>query len=206
MQATHVLLATGAEPVRLGIPGEEHLVTSEEFLALEELPRRIVFVGGGYIAAEFSQIAALAGAQVTVLQRGTRMLKAFDADLVEWLMERFRGLNIDVCTHSEVRRVERNGNSFRVLATSGSFDAYLVVHASGRAPDFTSLGLDAAGVETDDGKLKLNEFLQSTSNPAVYAAGDAAQSGPPLTPGSSHDAKIVAENILHGNRAGPDYD
>ncbi len=85
LHGRHILIATGAEPMRLGIPGEEHLVDNEAFLAMESLPRRIVLVGGGYIAAEFSHIAARAGAEVTVLQRGPRMLRQFDPELVAWL-------------------------------------------------------------------------------------------------------------------------
>lgn len=80
-----------------------------------------------------------------------------------------------------------------------------MVHAAGRAPDFGDFDLDAAGVEIEKGSLKLNEFLQSVSNPLVYAAGDAARSGPPLTPVSSHDAKIVAANLLQGNHQKPNY-
>jgi glutathione reductase (NADPH) len=75
--------------VALGIPGEQYLATSEDFLALEQLPRRLVLVGGGYIAAEFSHIAARAGAHLTVLERGERLLKNFDPDLVGWLTEAF---------------------------------------------------------------------------------------------------------------------
>jgi glutathione reductase (NADPH) len=105
--AEHVLIAGGAEPIRLGIPGEEHLITYEEFLTLQSLPRRIVFVGGGYIAAEFSTVAALAGADVTVLQRGDRMLMHFDEDLVGWLMDKFDQIGIDVHTATTVRSVER---------------------------------------------------------------------------------------------------
>jgi glutathione reductase (NADPH) len=89
VKAKHILIAAGAEPVKLGIPGEEHLINNEDFLARESLPERIVLVGGGYIAAEFSHIAARAGAQVTILQRGERMLTHFDPDLVEWLMGAF---------------------------------------------------------------------------------------------------------------------
>lgn len=89
VEAQYILIASGAEPVKLNIPGEEHLLDNEGFLALESLPGRIVLVGGGYIAAGFSHIAARAGAKVTVLQRGDRILKAFDADLVGWLMESF---------------------------------------------------------------------------------------------------------------------
>ena len=78
----NILIASGARPAALGFPGDEHVITSEAFMELETLPERIVMVGGGYIAAEFSHIAARAGAKVTVLQRGERMLPQFDPDLV----------------------------------------------------------------------------------------------------------------------------
>jgi pyruvate/2-oxoglutarate dehydrogenase complex dihydrolipoamide dehydrogenase (E3) component len=81
----------------------------------------------------------------------------------------------------------------------------LVVHAAGRAPDLDALDLTAADVVAEKGRLKLNEFLQSVSNPKVYAAGDAASSGPPLTPVSSHDGKVIAGNLLDGNSHKPDY-
>lgn len=207
--AKHVLLANGAEPVRLGIPGEEHLMDNEGFLALEMLPRRIVLVGGGYIAAEFSHIAARAGAKVTILQHGERMLKQFEPELVGWLMDSFKDLGIDVRTNTAVKAIEKKGNAYTVRASSGgqdlSFEADLVVHAAGRKPDFEPLALEAAGIAVEKGRLVLNEFLQSVSNPAVYAAGDSAQKGPPLTPVSSHDAKVVAANLLKGNHQRPDY-
>lgn len=81
----------------------------------------------------------------------------------------------------------------------------LVVHAAGRKPNFGPLDLEAGGVATDKGRLQLNQRLQSTSNPSVYAASDAAQIGPALTPVSSHDAKVVAKNLLEGNHHSPDY-
>lgn len=210
LEAKHILIATGARPVPLGFPGEEHLVTNEEFLEMDELPNRIVLVGGGYIAAEFSHIAARAGAIVTVLQRGERMLMQFDADLVGWLMESFHGVGIDVRTKHVVEAVEKKGTNFIVRATTGNgeqtFEADLVVHAAGRIPDLEHLNLEAAGIDRDEhGHIKLNEFFQSVSNPAVYAAGDAAAKGPPLTPVSSHDAKVVVGNLMDGNRHRPDY-
>jgi glutathione reductase (NADPH) len=169
----------------------------------------IALVGGGYIAAEFSHIAALAGAEVTVLQHGDRMLKNFDADLVGWLMEKFEALGIDVRTGTSVERIEKADRGFRVWASvhgaKVSVDADLVIHSAGRAPAFDALNLEAADVKVENGRLELNEFLQSVSNPAVYAAGDAAQMGPPLTPVSSHDAKVVAANLIKGNHAYPDY-
>jgi glutathione reductase (NADPH) len=209
LKGRHFLIATGARPAPLGFPGEEHLITNEEFLELEELPKRIVLVGGGYIAAEFSHIAARAGAQVTVLQRADRMLPKFDTDLVSWLMERFTELGIDVRTGAAVDAIEKTSDGFVARARSKdgpqTVEADLVVHAAGRIPDLDDLNLDAAGVEREGKRLRLNEFLQSVSNPAVYAAGDAALAGPPLTPVSSHDAKVVAANLLEGNRHRPDY-
>jgi glutathione reductase (NADPH) len=209
IEAKHILLANGAEPVTLGIPGEEHLVDNEGFLGLETLPKRIVLVGGGYIAAEFSHIAARAGAKVTIIQHGKQILKQFDPDLVDWLMESFHGLGIDVRTGASVEAIEKTGSGYTVYAAAGgrriSVDADVVVHAAGRKPDFAPLDLEAGGVALENGRLQLNERLQSTSNPSVYAAGDAAQIGPPLTPVSSHDAKVVAANLLEGNHHSPDY-
>ncbi len=209
LEAKYILLASGAEPVKLNIPGEEYLIDNEGFLSLETLPPRIVLVGGGYIAAEFSHIAARAGASVTILQHGERMLKAFDADLVSWLMEKFQALGVDVRTKTSVKAIEKSDAGYRVHASTNgtniSVDADLVVHAAGRAPELNSLNLQAAGVATKNGRLELNEYLQSVSNPAVYAAGDVAQKGPPLTPVSSHDAKVVASNLLQGNKVRPDY-
>jgi glutathione reductase (NADPH) len=208
-EGRHFLIAAGAEPIQLGIPGAEHLVTSEEFLALESLPRRISLVGGGYSAAEFAHIAARAGAQVTIVQRAQRMLTHFDPDLVGWLMEKFQAIGVDVRTQSAVVAIEKTDSGFAVRVSSkgnpSMIEADLVVHAAGRAPALKALDLDAADIAVDNGRLKLNEFLQSVSNPAVYAAGDAAQAGLPLTPVSSHDAKVVVRNLLEGNRHRPNY-
>jgi glutathione reductase (NADPH) len=211
ISATNILIATGARPMPLGFPGEEHLMDNEGFLELDDLPARIVMVGGGYIASEFSHIAARAGAQVTVLQRGNRILPQFDGDLVGWLMEAFEAAGIDVRTGHSVEAIEQTAEGYCVRARRAdgkaiTVNADLVVHAAGRIPDLETLGLEAASVERDErGRLKLNEHLQSVSNPAVYAAGDAAGVGPPLTPVSSHDAKVVVGNLLSGNKHRPDY-
>lgn len=209
LEGKHILLASGAEPIKLNIPGEQHLMDNESFLAMETLPKRIALVGGGFIAAEFSHIAARAGAKVTILQHADRMLKEFDPDLVGWLMASFDALGIDVQTKTTVERIEQEPGGYQVFSTmdgkQSMVEADLVVHAAGLAPAFDDLDLGAAGVETDKGQLKLNEFLQSVSNSSVYAAGDAARMGPPLTPVSSHDAKVVAANLLKGNHQKPDY-
>lgn len=209
LESKHILIASGAEPVKLNIPGEAYLIDNEGFLALETLPRRIVFVGGGYIAAEFSHLAARAGASVSILQHADRMLKAFDADLVRWLMASFKALGINVHTNTTVERIEKSAGGYQVFSSADGkqsmVEADLVVHAAGRAPIFDEFDLPAAGIDTEKGLLKLNEFLQSLSNPSVYAAGDAARVGPPLTPVSAHDARVVAFNLLHGNQRTPNY-
>ncbi|MBI0539584.1 NAD(P)/FAD-dependent oxidoreductase, partial [Roseomonas sp. KE2513] len=209
LKARHILIATGARPVSLGITGEEHVATSDDFLELETLPSRVAFIGGGYIAAEFSHLAARAGAKTTILQRGTRLLPQFDPDLVGWLMESFGELGVDVRTGSAVKRVEKTDQGFLVHAVvegrEQTVAADLVVHAAGRVPDVEALDLAEAGIALDGGRLELNEFLQSVSNPRIYAAGDAAGNGPPLTPVSGHDAKVVAANLLEGNKHRPDY-
>ncbi|MBA3774431.1 MAG: NAD(P)/FAD-dependent oxidoreductase [Ramlibacter sp.] len=210
LQGRHILIAVGAEPAPLHVPGAEHVIDNEGFLQLDALPPRIVLVGGGYIAAEFSHIAARAGAQVTIVQQGDRILKGFDADLVGWLMQAFESQRIDVRLNTKVESIERAGAGYRVKATTAGqellLEADLVVHAAGRVPALQALNLAAAGVAVDGrGRLQLNDYLQSTSNPAVYAAGDAAQVGPPLTPVASQDAKVVSANLLEGNHRKPDY-
>ena len=209
LEGRFVLIAAGAVPMRLGIAGEEHIVTSTEFLELDRLPKRIVLLGGGFIAAEFANIAAQAGAQVTVIEQADRMLGPFDPDLVGWLMDKFHDIGIDVQLGTRVTAIEMSGDSLTVRAAANGkdelFEADLVVHAAGRVPDLGPLDLAAAGVAMANGRLELNAFLQSVSNPAVYAVGDAASSGPPLTPVSSHDATIAAANMLDGNQERPNY-
>jgi glutathione reductase (NADPH) len=209
LQGRHILIASGARPVPLDFPGAEHLTLSDAFMELERLPERIVMVGGGYVAAEFSHIATRAGAKVTVLQRAERMLPQFEPELVAWLMDKFLEIGIEVRTENTVTAIERSGSRYRVhMQTShgeAAVEGDLVVHAAGRVPDIAELDLPAARVAVGNGRLRLNEYLQSVSNPIIYAAGDAAGQGPPLTPVSSHDAQVVAANILEGNRHRPDY-
>src|SRR5258708_24648057 len=101
-----ILLAAGAKPAPLPFAGAERLTTSEEFLNLDRLPSRLVFVGGGYISFEFAHIAARAGAEVTIVHRATRPLEAFDPDMVDLLVKRTRELGIRVELDTEVRGVD----------------------------------------------------------------------------------------------------
>lgn len=205
LAAKHIVIATGARPAALHIPGEELLLTSDDFLELESMPESVIFVGGGYIAFEFAHIAARAGSRVMILHRGSQPLEAFDPDLVQLLLERTRVLGVDVRLGAGVTGVQRIGQGFRVHSTAGDSKAAAVIHAAGRAPDIDALDLAAAGVERTPHGIRVNGFLQSVSNPAVYAAGDAAAGGAKLTPVAGYEARIVAENLLQGNRRIPDY-
>jgi glutathione reductase (NADPH) len=111
------VIAAGAQPARLGIPGEELLTTSDQFLELDTLPPRIVFVGGGYIAFEFAHVAIHAAAEVTVLHRGERPLERFDPDLVGRLVQRTRELGVEIHLKSEVSAIERSGQGLKVTAS-----------------------------------------------------------------------------------------
>ena len=211
LEGRHVLVAAGAKPVDLGIPGGEHLVTSEQFLELDDLPSSVVFVGGGFISFEFAHVAARAGARVTILHRGERPLELFDPDLVYLLAARTRALGIDLQLGTSVTGIERLGEGFVVHASTGGavrrVEGALVVHGAGRVPEIDDLGLDTAGVAWDQRRgVTVNDYLQSVTNPAVYAAGDAAATGgPPLTPVAGYDARVVAMNLLEGNTVRPDY-
>jgi glutathione reductase (NADPH) len=210
LEGRYVVIAAGEVPAALEIPGAEHLTSSDQFLELNELPRRILFVGGGYIAFEFAHVAARAGSQVTVIHRGPRPLALFDPDLVDQLVERTRDLGVDVHLGTEAIGIEKNSALLTVRALksgeTGAFQTEMVVHAAGRVPEINDLNLDAVGIEWEKRGVRVNEFLQSVSISAVYAAGDAAASGgPPLAPVASYEGLIVAANILKGNHQKPDY-
>jgi glutathione reductase (NADPH) len=207
LTAKRIAIATGAKPRDLGIPGAEYVATSTDFLELETLPERIVFIGGGYISFEFAHIAARAGAQVTILHRGKRPLEAFDADLVTELVAATRSIGIDVRLQSEVVVIEKENDQLRVhTSDGGSFPSDLVVHGAGRVPDIEGLNLEQGGIEYTTRGVVVNDYLQSVSNPAVYAAGDAAATkGMPLTPVAVADGHVVSSNLLRGNQRTPDY-
>jgi glutathione reductase (NADPH) len=205
-----VLIAAGAMPAPLKFPGAERLTTSEEFLNLDRLPPSLVFVGGGYVAFEFAHVAARTGARVTILHRGARPLEAFDPDLVDLLLKRTRELGIRVELGVDVHGIESAGDRLVVRGVQRGEDRQvetdMAIHAAGRVPEIDDLDLAAAGVKREKRGVSVNNFLQSVSNPAVYAGGDAAASGPPLTPKASHDVEVLVTNLLEGNRRTPNYE
>ena len=146
----HVLVATGARPRPLDVPGAEHLIDSTDFLELPELPERVVFVGGGFISFEFAHIAARAGSRSVIVHRGDRPLQRFDPDLVDLLVARSAEVGIDTRTQTSVAAIDRAGSGYRVTVDTPDgpdiIDADLVVHGAGRVPQLAPLDLDAAGV------------------------------------------------------------
>ena len=204
LRAEHIVIATGQRPKTLNIPGEELLTDSTGFMELEQLPATIVMIGGGYIAFEFAHIAARAGAKVTILHQGKRPLEGFDVDLVKLLVKAMEAIGIQIILEANVTSIEGQAGNMSVQykrqGEMHSVVTQLAVHAAGRVANVDELALEKAGVEVDGKGVSVNEYLQSVSNSAVYACGDAANKGLPLTPLASYEGKIVANNILKPNK------
>ncbi|MDV6377469.1 NAD(P)/FAD-dependent oxidoreductase [Sporosarcina sp. GW1-11] len=209
LKGKFILIASGAKPMKMGIEGEEHLRTSDDFLELDTLPKKIIFVGGGFISFEFAHIAARAGSEVHILHRSERALKHFDPDLVEALINYSRKLGIHIHLEVAVNSIETCGDSYIVQGEQEDrgvdWKADLVVHGAGREPAL-DMDLEKGNVERDKHGVRVNEYMQSISNPYVYAAGDAASTNaPPLTPIAATESHVVASNLLKGNHKTADY-
>jgi glutathione reductase (NADPH) len=153
---------------------------------MKEMPDSLLFIGGGYIAFEFAHIAARCGAEVTIVHHSQAPLKNFEQDIVDHLVKVTEELGINLVLETEVCGIEKLDNSYRVKGeTSGEFDffeAEMIINSAGRPPKIFNLDLEKANIAYTKKGIEVNEYLQSTTNPRVYAAGDAADSpGLPLT-------------------------
>jgi glutathione reductase (NADPH) len=205
-----VMIATGAKPRNVEVPGAEFLIDSTQFLELETLPERILFVGGGFISFEFAHIAARAGSSAHIIDHSARPLKAFDPDLVDKLIQRTESVGIEFHPRSELRSIEQIKGGFKVFVERDGNEHHwnvdLVVHGAGRVAELDRLKLQVAEVEFSKKGVAVNEYLQSVSNEAVYAAGDASDTdGWPLTPVSFLEGQVAASNMLKGNNRTADY-
>lgn len=210
IEGRHILIATGARPRPIEVPGGDYLVDSTGFMELEALPRRILFVGAGFISFEFAHIAARAGAEVVIIDRGTRPLDPFDPDLVDRLVAHSAALGVAIHLRTRLASIGKTPDGYIVAGTTDGqerrWTADLVVHGAGRVAAIDDLDLEAAGVERGRKGVRVHPHLQSVSNPAVYAAGDAAEtSGPQLTPVAVFEGKVAASNMLKGAQAVADY-
>ncbi|MCR4263640.1 MAG: NAD(P)/FAD-dependent oxidoreductase [Candidatus Roizmanbacteria bacterium] len=208
--AKTIHIASGSKPSPLGIQGSEFLLPSDEFLSLVQLPKRIIFIGGGYISFELAHIAARAGSEVMILQGNTALLKEFDSDLVDLLVKASEKIGIIVNKNRPLVKVEKHGLSSVVFTQQEGREirenADLVVHAAGRVPDIEDMDLMKGNVQYSKNGISVTKYLQSVSNPRVTAAGDAADTGPLLTPVVVREGEIAAYNVLHKTKQRiPDY-
>ncbi len=210
IKAAHVLIAAGAKPRRLGIPGEQYVTDSEGFLEMDNLPKSIVFLGGGMVSMELAHIAARAGASVTVIESSAHLLRNFDQELVELIIQKSKEIGIRFIMDTAVQSVVKKGNVLSVLCEGKggrvSLNADMAVHGAGRVPNTDGLDLEAGGVAFGKNGVSVNAYLQSVSNSKVYAAGDIADTpGPKLTPVAGLQSHAAGTNLLRGNNAKPDY-
>jgi len=171
--ADKILVATGSHPTVPDIPGIQHVISSNEALDLPALPRRIVIVGGGYIAVEFAGIFNGFGAEVVELIRREELLYGFDDDIRIALAHEMRGRGVEIHARTQVARIEKHDHGYSVYTAIGQeFSADIVMYATGRKPNTRGLGLAEIGVETtENGAVVVDEW--SCSNiPNIYAVGD----------------------------------
>lgn len=198
-RAANVLVATGAAPAPLGVPGEGLIIDSETFMALESLPGRVVFLGGGYISFEFAAMAAVTGAEVTIVHRGATPLRGFDPDVVAMLVSQYEASGIPVRLNAAVAEVRRDGDALAVVLADGDeLSCDLVVHGAGRVPNLAGLCLEAAGVTCHGHGVAVDDAMRNPGNARVFAAGDAAACGLPLTPVGVAQAR-VAVRAMNGD-------
>lgn len=203
-----VVIATGSRPRPLNFPGAELVSSSDDFLNLETLPRRVLFIGGGYISLEFAHVARAAGAAVTILHRGEQILKRFDAELAARLSESAHAQGITIVTGINACSFERHAGALRTYGAAGCTETFIsdyIVNGGGRIADVESLDLAQGGVEQNRLGVAVNRFLQSVSNPRVYAIGDACDSPYQLATVADMQAEVAAHNIARGNEREPDY-
>jgi len=205
LTAERIVLATGSAPGRPPIEGIERALTSDQLLLQTTLPARLVVIGGGAIGMELGFAFGRAGARVTVLQSGDRVLPAADRELRDALLALAPDAGLDVRTGVRVTRVLPDLTvEGEVAGRRERFAADTVLVATGRPPNTADLGLEQAGVALERGAVRVNEFRQSTSAPHVYAAGDVTGSHQ-HTPAAWYEGRLAAENALQGNRRAADF-
>lgn len=210
IEAGKIVIATGAKPRKLDIQGEEFALSSTDFLNFNTLPKSLLFIGGGYIAFEFAHMAARYGSEVIIIHKGKRPLEKFDPFIVDQLTEATRKLDIKLVLSTKVTAIKEVNGVFQVTGEGKSgekvWEAAQVINSAGRPPAIFDMDLHKANVAYGQKGVEVNEYLQSTTNPNVYAAGDAADTdGIPLTPVAVMEGHVVASNILKGNTKRPDY-
>ena len=200
--AAHILVATGGWPTLPAIPGIEHCITSNEALELPDLPRRVLVVGGGYVAAEFTGIFHGVGSEVILAYRGEQILRGFDLDVRQHLHQELLRKGIDIRLGCDVAGIERRPDGAleaRLVAAGGSATVVVdaVMYATGRRANTAGLGLESAGVELRaDGAVIVDEYSRSTTE-NIFAVGDVTQRIA-LTPVAIREGAAVATTLYGG--------
>ncbi|MFC3676894.1 glutathione-disulfide reductase [Ferrovibrio xuzhouensis] len=194
--ADKILIATGGHPVKPAVPGAELMITSNEAFHLKAMPKRIIIIGGGYIACEFAGIFNGFGAGVTQLYRGEQILRGFDHDIRGHLAGELVKSGIDLRLKTDVARLEKQGNALLVHLTDGNtMEADAVMAATGRQPNTNGLGLEAVGVKTDaEGAVVVNEYSRSSVE-NIYAVGDVTNRMN-LTPVAIREGHAFADTVF----------
>ena len=204
--AQSILVATGGAPVKPAIPGIEHAITSNEAFDLPALPKRILMVGGGYVAVEFAGIFRGLGSEVTLSYRGEQILRGFDDDVRKHLHDEMGKKGVRILLKSEVSRIDRRSNGTLEASTNGGkIECDAVMVAIGRKPNTAHLGLTQIGVKLDEeGGVVVDRFCRS-SVPNIYAVGDVTNRIA-LTPVAIREGGAVALTLFGGVETPVDHD
>ncbi len=205
-RAERIVIATGGWPFVPGMPGKEYIVTSNDMFFLEHLPRRIIIVGGGYIAVEFASILNGLGVDTTLCHRGNKLLSGFDEDVRDFLAEEMTKKGISLLFNTDIEAIESAGDAFAVrLIDASKMTTDLVLYATGRTPNSSGFGLEALGVELDgEGAIKVNDDYQ-TNVPSIYALGDVTNRVN-LTPVAIAEGMALIQTLYAKQPRPVDYD
>ena len=201
----NILIAVGGWPNLPSIPGIEHAITSNEALELPTLPKKVVIVGGGYIAVEFAGIFSGFGSSVTEIIRGEEVLRGFDNDIRKSLSEEMRKRDIKILAKTEVTEIKKSGQNLLVTLNSGSvMETDCIMYATGRAANTKGLGLEKAGVELKKNGSIVVDKCNRTSRSNIYAVGDVTDRIQ-LTPVAIQEGHALADMLFNKNKQFVDY-
>jgi len=207
VSAEHILIATGGWPQVPDIPGKEHVITSNEAFHLKELPRRVIVVGGGYIAVEFASIFHGLGADASLLYRRDLFLRGFDRSVREHLRDELQRKGLDLRFNADLARVDKqtDGSLLATLTDGSTIETDCVFHAIGRQPLIEKLGIDNTGVQLDErGFIKVDDGYRTTE-PSISAIGDVI-GRVQLTPVALAEGMAVARRLFRPEQYRPvDY-
>ncbi|HEV2600038.1 glutathione-disulfide reductase [Sphingopyxis sp.] len=206
LTAERILVATGGWPHVPEFPGSEHAITSNEVFHLETLPKRVVIAGGGYIANEFAGIFNEFGSKVTIVNRGDTILRGYDEQIRDRLLQISMTKGIDFKFNAPFRSIEKNDDGSLTVHLEGCepMQADAVLVAAGRVPNSRGIGLEEVGVKLDkDGAIKVDERNQS-SVPSIFAVGDVTNRIQ-LTPVAIREGQAFSDTFYGGKPTVVDY-